>query len=422
MSSLWSELQNAGIFAWLVLLLTLLNLPVAVLALGVALARGKSSLGAIAASVALWLAALTGGLGAAGSWLVKGQIDEVFGYDGLTMKDLETIAGEGYGEARSISLIALLAVALPLLLALTAAVLSMAQKELSAQARARRRLACGISLAAATVGVLASVAGVVSFEPERGRAMMRQRLRKEVALLIEQPLCDPCPHLARVIEHLGAEPLERDVPGVQERARKCIDDRLKALEAESPEARDQLVACPRFDEAGDPVENDLPAPPVIEIDRQTELEQLLSSPLLLDPAQRDRIAELLAHLKEATEKEMAKPEGAPSGKAPRGSVSTSAGVSGGSVANAARVVARMRGRFRACYQAGLASNPDMEGSVTLTAKIGPNGEVQSVGGGGSGDLAPIVPCLKAVVSGGGFAPPEGGGAVVTIPISFVRQP
>jgi hypothetical protein len=107
---------------------------------------------------------------------------------------------------------------------------------------------------------------------------------------------------------------------------------------------------------------------------------------------------------------------------PKGSVSVGgAGVSGGAVANATAVVARMRARFRNCYEQGLNSNPEMQGSVTLTAKVGPNGEVQSVGGGGGGSLGPIVGCLKAVVSSGAFAPPEGGGAIITIPISFVRQ-
>jgi hypothetical protein len=109
-------------------------------------------------------------------------------------------------------------------------------------------------------------------------------------------------------------------------------------------------------------------------------------------------------------------------KGPTGSaIVGGAGVSGGAVANASSVVARMRGRFRRCYQQGLNSNPEMQGSVTLTAKVGPNGEVLGVGGGGGGSLGPIVGCLKAVVAGAQFAPPDGGGAIITIPISFVRQ-
>jgi hypothetical protein len=109
-------------------------------------------------------------------------------------------------------------------------------------------------------------------------------------------------------------------------------------------------------------------------------------------------------------------------KGPTGSAQVGgAGVSGGSVANASSVVARMRGRFRHCYQQGLSQNPDMQGSVTLTAKVGPNGEVLGVGGGGGGSIGPIVGCLKSVVAGASFSPPEGGGAVITIPITFVKQ-
>lgn len=107
---------------------------------------------------------------------------------------------------------------------------------------------------------------------------------------------------------------------------------------------------------------------------------------------------------------------------PKGNVSVGgAGVAGGAVSNASSVVARMKGRFRACYNGGLASNPEMQGSVMLVAKIGPNGGVQGVGGGG-GPLSPIVGCLKGVVASGGFSPPDNGvGATVSIPITFVLQ-
>jgi len=109
-------------------------------------------------------------------------------------------------------------------------------------------------------------------------------------------------------------------------------------------------------------------------------------------------------------------------KGPVGSASASGGVAaGGAISNASSVIARMRGRFKRCYQAGLNSNPDLQGSVSLTAKVGPNGEVLSVGGGGGG-LGSIMGCLKAVVQSAAFAPPEGGQtAVVAISINFVKQ-
>ncbi len=109
-------------------------------------------------------------------------------------------------------------------------------------------------------------------------------------------------------------------------------------------------------------------------------------------------------------------------KGPKGNVSVGgAGVSGGAVSNASSVVARMKGRFRACYNAGLAGNPEIQGSVMLVAKIGPNGGVRGVGGGGGG-LGAIVGCLKGVVASGGFSPPDNGvGATVSIPITFILQ-
>jgi hypothetical protein len=89
----------------------------------------------------------------------------------------------------------------------------------------------------------------------------------------------------------------------------------------------------------------------------------------------------------------------------------------GAVANATAVVARMRARFRHCYEQGRLSYPEMQGSVTLTAKIGSNGEVTGVGGGG-GPMAPIVGCLKGVVQGAQFATPTKGSGMVVIPIIF----
>src|SRR5262249_32136865 len=50
---------------------------------------------------------------------------------------------------------------------------------------------------------------------------------------------------------------------------------------------------------------------------------------------------------------------------------------GGTIGNAAAVVASLRGGFRACYKRGLDEDPTMRGRVQLTAKIGPNGEVIS---------------------------------------------
>src|SRR5438094_4332127 len=72
-------------------------------------------------------------------------------------------------------------------------------------------------------------------------------------------------------------------------------------------------------------------------------------------------------------------------------------VRAGGVPDANAQVAKMKSRFRACYERGLERDPDLSGSVRLDAKIGAEGDVVEVGA-GNGGLAPIVPCLKSVVS------------------------
>ena len=107
---------------------------------------------------------------------------------------------------------------------------------------------------------------------------------------------------------------------------------------------------------------------------------------------------------------------------PIGTVSSSGGAATpDNIPGVGSTVARMRGRFRACYQRGLNNiNPNMQGSVVLVVKVGAAGEVLSVSGGGGG-LAPIVPCLKAVVRGAQFQPPKNGAGIVSINIIFKTQ-
>jgi len=110
-------------------------------------------------------------------------------------------------------------------------------------------------------------------------------------------------------------------------------------------------------------------------------------------------------------------------KGPQGNANVgSAEIRGGQVSNAEKVVAGMRAGFRACYNRGLASNPDLQGSVKITARIGPNGEVLSAtpsGGGGLGDE--VVSCVVRRVQAATFSPPEGGGASIVIPVTFALQ-
>ena len=108
---------------------------------------------------------------------------------------------------------------------------------------------------------------------------------------------------------------------------------------------------------------------------------------------------------------------------PKGNASVGgAAVSGGTVSNAARVVAGMRAGFRNCYQRGLAENPDAAGGIRLTIRVGAGGEVAGVTPSSSGNLpASVVSCVVARAQAAQFDPPEGGSAVIAVPVTFVKQ-
>ncbi len=108
---------------------------------------------------------------------------------------------------------------------------------------------------------------------------------------------------------------------------------------------------------------------------------------------------------------------------PKGSASVGgAAVAGGRVGNASSVVARMRAGFRSCYNRGLAKNPDASGRISLKIRVGPGGEVTGVAASSSGNLpASVVSCVKGRARAGRFSPPEGGSAVVSVPVTFVKQ-
>jgi hypothetical protein len=84
-----------------------------------------------------------------------------------------------------------------------------------------------------------------------------------------------------------------------------------------------------------------------------------------------------------------------------------------------RVVRQNFGRFRACYERGLASNPSLAGRVTARFVIDRSGRVSSVANGGS-DLpdAGVVGCVVSSFGGLSFPAPENGIVTVSYPISF----
>lgn len=107
---------------------------------------------------------------------------------------------------------------------------------------------------------------------------------------------------------------------------------------------------------------------------------------------------------------------------PTGNANVSSSVAAGNISGAAAVVAGMRAGFRRCYQRGLDANPDIAGSIRLTIQVGPGGNVSSVSGGSTGNLpGTVVDCVKARAQASQFNPPDGGSAVIDVPVTFVKQ-
>lgn len=84
-----------------------------------------------------------------------------------------------------------------------------------------------------------------------------------------------------------------------------------------------------------------------------------------------------------------------------------------------RIVRQNYGRFRMCYEQGLARNPSLEGRVQVRFVIDRTGMVSTVQNGGS-DLpdSGVTSCVMGAYYGLNFPPPEGGIVTVTYPIMF----
>ncbi|HET9931616.1 MAG TPA: hypothetical protein VFQ35_13040, partial [Polyangiaceae bacterium] len=71
-------------------------------------------------------------------------------------------------------------------------------------------------------------------------------------------------------------------------------------------------------------------------------------------------------------------------------------VQGGTISNAARVVASMRAGFRACYNRGLGEDPDSEGTLRVTMLVAPQGHVIRTDLGATDSLpANVLSCIRA---------------------------
>jgi len=132
-------------------------------------------------------------------------------------------------------------------------------------------------------------------------------------------------------------------------------------------------------------------------------------------ALRPRVASGLAGIGAASTSDGATKVTGPKGKASIGGIN----LAGGSIGNAARVVAGMRAGFRACYQRGLVEDPDAAGSMRLVVRIAEAGEVASVSSSLTGNLpASVVSCVTARVRAAQFEPPEGGSVIINVPVAF----
>lgn len=84
-----------------------------------------------------------------------------------------------------------------------------------------------------------------------------------------------------------------------------------------------------------------------------------------------------------------------------------------------RIIRQNFGRFRLCYEKGLATNPNLEGRVSARFVINRDGSVSNVGNGGSSlPDSGVVNCVIRAFYGLSFPKPEGGIVTVVYPIMF----
>jgi hypothetical protein len=107
---------------------------------------------------------------------------------------------------------------------------------------------------------------------------------------------------------------------------------------------------------------------------------------------------------------------------PKGDASIGATSASVPVANAERVIAGLRPKFRLCYNQGLAQDPGMSGSVTMVVKIAPNGEVDSANAANNSGLSDsVVKCIQRALKNAQFDAPGSSGSVLQVPAKFVKQ-
>ncbi len=81
----------------------------------------------------------------------------------------------------------------------------------------------------------------------------------------------------------------------------------------------------------------------------------------------------------------------------------------------------MAAAWRRCFNMALKEDVHLPGSVRITARIGPAGDVISAETAVQGLSVALVECVVARVRDARFMPPEGGAATIVIPINFVTK-
>ncbi len=108
----------------------------------------------------------------------------------------------------------------------------------------------------------------------------------------------------------------------------------------------------------------------------------------------------------------------PTGEVSGGGASTSVPIS-----NASAKIQGLAATARACYNRALAADPATagQGRVGLTIKVGPSGEVESVGASNAGVGAGVVSCIKSAAQRLTFDKPGDTGGTISTSFNFVQQ-
>jgi hypothetical protein len=89
--------------------------------------------------------------------------------------------------------------------------------------------------------------------------------------------------------------------------------------------------------------------------------------------------------------------------------------------DAERVIARLRPRFRLCYERGLQERREMAGDMLLVTRVRSDGSVRSARAENVKGLTPrVAECIAGQMRGASFTPP-GAASTIKVPVHFVSS-